>query len=66
MPYNPYLLRLFNYHINVEAVGASRQSSIYLSTFTRVMTGAPMSLREADKEDSEGNIDEIKQYRDAR
>ena len=47
-------------------VGASRQSSIYLSTFTRVMTGAPMSLREADKEDSEGNIDEIKQYRDAR
>ena len=47
-------------------VGASRQSSIYLSTFTRVMTGASVAMREADKEDSEGNIDEIKQYRDAR
>ena len=25
-----------------------------------------MAMREADKEDSEGNVDEIKQYRDAR
>ena len=27
---------------------------------------ASVAVREADKEDSEGNIDEIKQYRDAR
>ena len=25
-----------------------------------------MAMREADKEDSEGNVDEIKQYKDAR
>jgi len=27
---------------------------------------ASVAVREADKEDSEGNVDEIKQYRDAR
>ena len=66
MPYNPYLLHLFNYHINVEACGSIKAVK-YLFKYTYKGHGwASMAVREVDKEESEGNIDKIKRYRDAK
>jgi hypothetical protein len=66
MPYNPYLLRLFNYHINVEACGSIKAVKYLFKYIYKGHDRASVAVREADKEDNEGNIDEIKQYRDAR
>ncbi|GFY13894.1 helitron_like_N domain-containing protein [Trichonephila clavipes] len=38
VPYNPYLTKKYNCHINVEICSSLSPSSIYSSTFTRVMT----------------------------
>ena len=66
MTYNPYLLRLFNYHINVEACGSIKSAKYLFKNIYKCQNWESVAVREADKEDSEGNIDEIKQYRDAR
>ncbi|XP_066320710.1 uncharacterized protein [Miscanthus floridulus] len=66
MPYNPYLLRLFNCHINVEACGSIKAVKYLFKYIYKGYDWASVAMREADKEDSEGNADEIKQYRDAR
>jgi hypothetical protein len=66
MPYNLYLLRLFNCHINVEACGSIKVVKYMFKYIYKGHDRASVAVREADKEDSEGNIDEIKQYRDAR
>ena len=66
MPYNPYLLHLFNCHINVEACGSIKAVKYLFKYIYKGHDRASVAMREADKEDSEGNIDEIKQYRDAR
>ncbi|XP_066351367.1 uncharacterized protein [Miscanthus floridulus] len=66
MPYNPYLLRLFYCHINVEACGSIKAIKCMFKYIYKGHDQASMAVREADKEGSEGNVDEIKQYRDAR
>ena len=66
MPYNPYLLHLFNCHINVEACGSIKAVKYLFKYIYKGHDRASVAMREADKEDSEGNVDEIKQYRDAR
>ena len=66
MPYNPYLLRLFNCHINVEACGSIKAVKYLFKYIYKGHDHTSVAVREADKEDNEGNIDEIKQYRDAR
>jgi hypothetical protein len=66
MPYNPYLLRLFNCRINVEACGSIKAVKYLFKYIYKGHDRASVAVREADKEDNEGNIDGIKQYRDAR
>jgi hypothetical protein len=66
MPYNPYLLRLFNCHINVEACGSIKAVKYLFKYIYKGHDHVSVAVREADKEDNEGNIDEIKQYMDAR
>jgi hypothetical protein len=66
VPYNPYILRLFNCHINVEACGSIKAVKYLFKYIYKGHDRASVAVREADKEDNEGNIDEIKQYRDAR
>jgi hypothetical protein len=66
VPYNPYLLRLFNCHINVEACGSIKAVKYLFKYIYKDHDRASIAVREAHKEDSEGNVDEIKQYRDAR
>jgi len=66
VPYNPYLLRLFNCHINVEACGSIKAVKYLFNYIYKGHDRASVAIKEADKEDSEANVDEIKQYRDAR
>ena len=66
MPYNLYLPHLFNYHINVEACGSIMTVKYLFKYIYKGHDRASVAVREADKEDSEGNFDEIKQYSDAR
>ena len=66
VPYNPYLLRLFNCHINVEACGSIKSVKYLFKYIYKGRDRASVAVRESDKEDEKGNIDEIKQYRDAR
>jgi hypothetical protein len=47
-------------------VGASKVVKYLFKYIYKRHDRAFVAVREADKEDSEGNIDEIKQYRDAR
>jgi hypothetical protein len=66
VPYNPYLLCLFNCHINVEACGSIKSVKYLFKNIYKCQNRTSVAVREADKEDSEGNVDEIKQYKDAR
>jgi hypothetical protein len=66
VPYNSYLLYLFNCHINVEACGNIKAVKYLFKYIYKGHDRTFVAMREADKEDNEGNIDEIKQYRDAR
>jgi len=66
VPYNPYLLRLFNCHINVEACGCIKSVKYLFKYIYKGHDRASVAVRESDKEDEKGNIDEIKQYKDAR
>jgi hypothetical protein len=66
MPYNPCLPRTFNYHINVEACGSIKSVKYLFKYIYKGHDRASVVIREADKADEKGNIDEIKQYRDAR
>ncbi|KAL6888323.1 hypothetical protein ACP4OV_009349 [Aristida adscensionis] len=63
VPYNPYLLRRYNYHINVE-VCSSIKAVKYL--FKYIYKGHDRASICIDEVDNNGNIDEIKQYRDSR
>ncbi|WVZ94394.1 hypothetical protein U9M48_040292 [Paspalum notatum var. saurae] len=64
VPYNPYLLRLFNYHINVEACGSIKAVKYLFKYIYKGHDRASVVVTEGNKAD--GDIDEIKQYRDAR
>ena len=66
VPYNPYLLRTFNCHINVEACGSIKSVKYLFKYVYKGHDRASMAVREAGKVDDQGNVDEIKQYRDAR
>ena len=66
MPYNPYLQCLFNCNINVEACGSIKAIKYLFKYIYKGHDRASIAVREANKKDNEGNIDEIKQYRDAR
>jgi hypothetical protein len=59
MPYNPYLLHLFNCHINVEACGSIKVIKYLFKYIYKGHDHVSVAVREADK-DNEGNIDEIK------
>jgi len=63
VPYNPYLLRRYNCHINVE-VCSSIKAVKYL--FKYIYKGHDRASVSIDEVDSDRNIDEIKQYRDSR
>ena len=63
VPYNPYLLRRYNCHINVE-VCSSIKAVKYL--FKYIYKGHDRASVAIDEVDSNENIDEIKQYRDSR
>ncbi|XP_051206116.1 uncharacterized protein [Lolium perenne] len=63
VPYNPYLLRMFDCHINVE-VCSSIKAVKYLYTY--VYKGHDQTSFNIEKPDADGNIDEIKRFVDAR
>ncbi|PWZ13684.1 ATP-dependent DNA helicase PIF1 [Zea mays] len=64
VPYNPYLLRLFNCHINVEACGSIKAVKYLFKYIYKGHDRASVVIRYASKADDD--VDEIKQYRDAR
>ncbi|XP_044980863.1 uncharacterized protein LOC123448144 [Hordeum vulgare subsp. vulgare] len=63
VPYNPYLLRRYNCHINVE-VCSSIKAVKYLYKY--IYKGHDRASFSLDEPDNNGNIDEIKRYLDAR
>jgi hypothetical protein len=65
VPYNPCLLRTFNCHINVEAYESIKSVKYLFKYIYKGHDRASVVMRETDKADEKGNIDEIKQYRDA-
>jgi hypothetical protein len=64
VPYNPYLLRLFNCHINVEACGSIKAVKYMFKYIYKGHDRASVVMRDASKENDD--VDEIQQYRDAR
>jgi hypothetical protein len=54
----------FNCHINVEACGSIKSVKYLFKYIYKGHDRASVVMREADKADEKGNIDEIKQYRD--
>ncbi|KAL5647573.1 hypothetical protein ACJX0J_041928, partial [Zea mays] len=64
VPYNPYLLRLFNCHINVEACGSIKAVKYLFKYIYKGHDRASVVMRDASK--TYDDVDEIKQYRDAR
>ncbi|PWZ10229.1 ATP-dependent DNA helicase PIF1 [Zea mays] len=64
VPYNSYLLRLFNCHINVEACGSIKAVKYLFKYIYKGHDRASVVMRDASKADDD--VDEIKQYRDAR
>jgi len=63
--YNPYLLCTFNCHINVEACNSIKSVKYLFKYIYKGHDHASVAVREGGKEYSNGNVDEIKQYRDA-
>jgi hypothetical protein len=59
VPYNPYLLRMFNCHINVEICSSIKAVKYLFKYIYKGHDRASISVREAE-------VDEIRQYRDAR
>jgi hypothetical protein len=66
MTYNPCLLRTFNCHINVDSYGSIKSVKYLFKYIYKRHDRASVVMRKTDKADEKGNIDEIKQYRDAR
>ncbi|ONM22734.1 hypothetical protein ZEAMMB73_Zm00001d006074 [Zea mays] len=64
VPYNPYLLRLFNCHINVEECGSIKAVKYLFKYIYKGHDRVSVVMRDAGKEN--GDVDEIQQYRDAR
>ncbi|AQK64979.1 hypothetical protein ZEAMMB73_Zm00001d013986 [Zea mays] len=64
VPYNPYLLHLFNCHINVEACGSIKTVKYLFKYIYKGHDRVSVVMRDTSKADDD--VDEIKQYRDAR
>nr|XP_040245211.1 uncharacterized protein LOC120964526 [Aegilops tauschii subsp. strangulata] len=63
VPYNPYLLRMFNCHINVEVCSSIK---VVKYIYKYIYKGHDKASFSIDQPDADGNIDEIKRYVDAR
>ncbi|WVZ67157.1 hypothetical protein U9M48_016277, partial [Paspalum notatum var. saurae] len=63
VPYNPFLLRYFNCHINVEVCSSIKAVKYLYKYLYKGHDRASVSVNEADRQ---GNVDEIKMYREAR
>ncbi|XP_015614420.1 uncharacterized protein [Oryza sativa Japonica Group] len=61
--YNPYLLRMYNCHMNVEVCSSIKAVKYLFKYLYKGHDRASISINEAD---SNGEIDEIQRYRDAR
>ncbi|WVZ76629.1 hypothetical protein U9M48_024586 [Paspalum notatum var. saurae] len=61
--YNPFLLRYFNCHINVEVCSSIKAVKYLYKYLYKGHDRVSVSVNEAD---GEGNVDEIKMYREAR
>jgi hypothetical protein len=64
VPYNPYLLCLFNCHINVEACGSIKAVKYLFKYIYKGHDRASVAVIDGNK--AGGDVDEIKQHRDAR
>lgn len=60
VPYNPYLLRTFNCHINIEAYGSIKSIKYLFKYIYKGRDRVSVAVREAGKSDDIWNIDEIK------
>ncbi|XP_020180784.1 uncharacterized protein [Aegilops tauschii subsp. strangulata] len=63
VPYNPYLLRMFNCHINVEVCSSIKAVKFLYKYIYKGHDRASFSIGQPN---ANGNIDEIKRYIDAR
>jgi len=59
-------LNNFNCLIKVEACGSIKAVKYLFKYIYKGHDRISVAVRQADKDDNEGNVDEIKQYRDAR
>ena len=57
---------MFNCHINVEACGSIKSVKYLLKYIYKGHDRASIAVREGDNAEGNGNVDEIKQFRDAR
>jgi hypothetical protein len=64
VPYNPYLLRTFNCHINVEACSSIMSVKYLFKYIYKGHDRTSVVVRENGKKDANGNVDEIMDYRD--
>ncbi|KAJ1255429.1 hypothetical protein BS78_K230700 [Paspalum vaginatum] len=63
VPYNPFILMYFNCHINVEVCSSIKAVKYLYKYLYKGHDRASISVNEAD---GQGNVDEIKMYRQAR
>ncbi|WVZ90113.1 hypothetical protein U9M48_036443 [Paspalum notatum var. saurae] len=63
VPYNPFLLRYFNCHINVKVWSSIKATKYLYKYLYKGHDRASISMYEAD---GQGNVDEIKMYKEAR
>jgi hypothetical protein len=66
VPYNLYLIRTFNCHINVEACNSIKSMKYLFKYIYKGHDRAFVAVRENRKRDANGNDDEITDYKEAR
>jgi hypothetical protein len=66
VPYNPYLIRSFNCHINVEACNNIKSVKYLFKYIYKGHDRPSVAVRENEKKDANGNVDEITDYKEAR
>jgi hypothetical protein len=60
VPYNPYLIRTFNCHINVEACNNIKSVKYLFKYIYKGHDRSSVAVRENGKKDANGNVDEIR------
>jgi hypothetical protein len=67
VPYNPYLIRTFNCHINVEACSSIKSVKYLFKYIYKGHDRASVAVRENGKiKDANRNVDEMTDYKEAR